>query len=107
MRVVSDGIGAHKNPAFWPLFQTRGVASISFGGHWAIKSVGNGVIYEEESEVLEITQQTASPPKIHTQPEVVPIVQFGGGQPGIESLAVIPTLRLILDRIKEVVGKFP
>lgn len=78
--------------------------TINFGEGMSIEVSASREITEQETEIATTTGPANM--DLGLNPEVVPTVQFAVGQPGIEERPVVPTMRAILDRVKEVLGKF-
>jgi len=81
--------------------------NINFGDTWRLRHVGTGEISEAESIVAEIRRMSDNAPNARVAPLAVPTIQFAVGQSRIERREVIPTLRGAIDRVKEVLLKFP
>ncbi len=79
--------------------------NISFGDGVVFNNVRGGIISEHETEIADFTTNARS--QIDMEPHITPDVQFGRGIVEIEGRPVIPTLRVILDRVKEIIGHFP
>ncbi|MFO0492936.1 MAG: hypothetical protein ACK51T_10960 [bacterium] len=78
--------------------------NISFGDG-VVFNVRGGKISEHETEIADFTTNARS--QIVLKPHITPEVQFDRGIVEIEGRPVIPTLRDILDRVKEIIERFP
>lgn len=72
-----------------------------------VERIGDGVFSEHEAVIQEFHPGKDPENKIQLVTNFRIVVQFALGQAGLAGLPVIPAMRRTIDRVKEILGKFP
>lgn len=81
--------------------------NINLGDQWEFRQIGDGVLTDADSLILTATRRGPSSVGLTVEPQAALNLAFAAGQKHIENLSVLPTLKGVLGRVKDVLAQFP